>query len=113
MPALAFRQPPDFAPDASYEYSNTDDVLLGLVAEKAGGRPLAQQFRERLFAPPGPAGTSLPAADDRSLPAPRPLPGPGYAREPGAPVGQLLDPERPAGRRTRHSRADRISVPAG
>ena len=42
--AIAFRHPPQFAPDASYEYSNTNYALLGLVAEKVGGRPLAQQF---------------------------------------------------------------------
>jgi D-alanyl-D-alanine carboxypeptidase len=67
---IAFRRPPNFAPDASYEYSNTNYALLGLVAEKAGGRPPAQQFRDRLFAPLGLAGTSLPAADDLSLPTP-------------------------------------------
>lgn len=67
---IAFRRPPNFAPDASYEYSNTNYALLGLVAEKAGGHPLAQQFRDRLFAPLGLAGTSLPAADDLSLPTP-------------------------------------------
>ncbi|MFJ3334121.1 serine hydrolase domain-containing protein [Streptomyces sp. NPDC086766] len=70
MLALAFRHPPDFAPGTSYEYSNTDYALLGLVAEKAGGRPLARQFRDRLFAPLGLAGTSLPGAEDVSLPAP-------------------------------------------
>ncbi len=42
--AIAFRHPPQFAPDASYEYSNTNYALLGLIAEKVGGRPLAQQF---------------------------------------------------------------------
>ncbi|MFF4297365.1 serine hydrolase domain-containing protein [Streptomyces vinaceus] len=67
---IAFRRPPDFAPGASYEYSNTNYVLLGLVAEKAGGRPLAEQLRDRLFTPLGLKGTSLPATDDRSLPAP-------------------------------------------
>lgn len=67
---IAFRRPPNFAPDASYEYSNTSYALLGLVAEKAGGHPLAQLFRDRLFAPLELAGTSLPAADDLSLPTP-------------------------------------------
>ncbi|MFF1367565.1 serine hydrolase [Streptomyces virginiae] len=43
---------------------------MGLVAEKAGGRPLAQQFRERLFTPLGLAGTSLPGIHDRSLAEP-------------------------------------------
>ncbi|MCV7170087.1 beta-lactamase family protein [Mycobacterium manitobense] len=68
--AIAFRHPPNFAPDAEYEYSNTNYALLGLVAEKAGGRPLAQQLQERLFAPAGMAQTSLPAADDTAIPAP-------------------------------------------
>lgn len=70
MLALAFRHPPNFEPGASYEYSNTNYVLLGLVAEKAGGTPLARQFRERLFAPLGLAGTSLPGIADTSLPTP-------------------------------------------
>ncbi len=68
--AIAFRHPPQFAPDASYEYSNTNYALLGLVAEKVGGRPLAQQFKDLLFGPVGLEQTSLPAADDTSIPAP-------------------------------------------
>ena len=68
--AIAFRHPPEFPPDASYEYSNTNYALLGLVAEKVGGHPLAQQFQERLFEPLGLTQTSLPAADDNSIPAP-------------------------------------------
>jgi D-alanyl-D-alanine carboxypeptidase len=68
--AIAFRHPPQFAPDASYEYSNTNYALLGLIAEEVGGRPLAQQFQERLFGPVGLTQTSLPAADDTSMPAP-------------------------------------------
>jgi D-alanyl-D-alanine carboxypeptidase len=67
---IAFRHPPQFAPDASYEYSNTNYALLGLVAEKAGGRPLAEQLMDRLFRPVGLTQTSLPAADDTSMPAP-------------------------------------------
>jgi D-alanyl-D-alanine carboxypeptidase len=67
---IAFRHPPQFAPDASYAYSNTNYALLGLVAEKVGGHPLAEQFAERLFGPVGLKQTSLPAADDTSMPAP-------------------------------------------
>jgi D-alanyl-D-alanine carboxypeptidase len=67
---IAFRHPPQFAPDASYEYSNTNYALLGLVAEKVGGRPLAQQFADRLFGPVGLTQTSLPATADTSMPAP-------------------------------------------
>ncbi|WP_036436409.1 serine hydrolase [Mycobacterium sp. URHB0044] len=68
--AIAFRHPPQFAPDAEYEYSNTNYALLGLIAEKIAGRPLAQQFRDRLFGPVGLTQTSLPAVDDTSIPAP-------------------------------------------
>jgi D-alanyl-D-alanine carboxypeptidase len=68
--AIAFRHPPQFAPDTSYEYSNTNYALLGLIAEKVGGRPLAEQLRDRLFVPMGLTQTLLPAADDTAIPAP-------------------------------------------
>jgi D-alanyl-D-alanine carboxypeptidase len=67
---IAFRHPPLFAPDAAYDYSNTNYALLGLIAEKVGGRPLAQQLQERLFGPIGLEQTSLPAAHDTAMPAP-------------------------------------------
>ena len=50
---IAFRHPPQFAPDTSYEYSNTNYALLGLIAEKVGGRPLREQLQDRLFGPLG------------------------------------------------------------
>ena len=62
--SIAFRHPPKFAPGTAYAYNNTNYALLGLVAEKAGGRPLAQQFHDRLFSPLGLQQTSLPALDD-------------------------------------------------
>ena len=68
--AIAFERPPNFAPDSSYEYNNTNYALLGLIAEKAGGRPLAQQFQDRLFGPLGLTQTSLPAITDTAIPAP-------------------------------------------
>lgn len=68
--AIAFKRPPNFPPDTDYEYDNTNYALLGLVAEKVGGGPLAQQFRERLSGPVGLEQTSLPAIDDTSIPAP-------------------------------------------
>ncbi|MEU2392678.1 serine hydrolase domain-containing protein [Streptomyces sp. NPDC007369] len=67
---IAFARPPNFPPGAAYEYNNTNYVLLGLVAEKAGGAPLARQFRDRLYTPLGLGRTSLPAVDDTSVPAP-------------------------------------------
>ena len=68
--AIAFQRPPEFPPDTSYEYSNTNYALLGLIAEKVGGRPLAKQFQDRFFGPLGLEQTSLPAIDDNSIPAP-------------------------------------------
>ena len=40
--AIAFARPPNFAPGTAFEYNNTNYVLLGLVAEKVDGKPLAQ-----------------------------------------------------------------------
>ncbi len=71
MLAIAFAHPPNAAPDTEYEYNNTNYALLGLIAEKAGGRPLAEQVQERLFGPLGMQQTFLPAADEASsIPAP-------------------------------------------
>jgi D-alanyl-D-alanine carboxypeptidase len=68
--AIAFAHPPSDPPNTTYEYNNTNYALLGLIAEKADGRPLAEQFRNRLFGPLGLQQTSLPATDDTAMPAP-------------------------------------------
>ena len=68
---IAFAHPPNDPPDTAYEYDNTNYALLGLIAEKAGGRPLEEQLQERLFGPLGLQQTSLPAADEASaMPTP-------------------------------------------
>ena len=43
--AIAFAHPPNAAPDTAYEYNNTNYALLGLIAEKAGGRPCQSSSR--------------------------------------------------------------------
>lgn len=68
--AIAFAHPPTGQPDSTYEYCNTNYALLGLVADKVGGRPLAAQLHDRLFAPFGMNNTLLPATDDTALPEP-------------------------------------------
>jgi CubicO group peptidase (beta-lactamase class C family) len=69
--ALAFRHPPDFPPGTGYHYSNTNYVLLGLIAEKLDhGKPLAQIFRDRLFAPLGLEHTLLPGDASNAMPNP-------------------------------------------
>lgn len=68
--AIAFRHPPEFPPGTAYDYSNTNYVLLGLVAEKVDGKPLDRSFRDRLFGPLGLKQTTLPATVDNSIPDP-------------------------------------------
>ena len=67
---MAFKRPPDFAPGAEYEYNNTNYYLLGLVAEKIDGKPLAAVFQDRLFGPLGMKNTALPAAASNTIPEP-------------------------------------------
>lgn len=51
--AYSLGHKPYFAPGTPgrWRYSNTNYVLLGLVAERAGGLPLAQAIRQRVIAP--------------------------------------------------------------
>jgi D-alanyl-D-alanine carboxypeptidase len=67
---MAFKRPPDFAPGAEYEYNNTNYYLLGLVAEKIDGKPLAALFQDRLFGPLGMKNTMLPPPASNAIPEP-------------------------------------------
>jgi D-alanyl-D-alanine carboxypeptidase len=68
--AISFAQPANFPPGTSYEYSNTNDVLLGLVVEKVDGRPLAKAMQKRLFRPLGLSDTVYPASASNVIPRP-------------------------------------------
>jgi len=68
--AIAFAHPPNFPPGAKYEYVNTNYALLGLVAEKVDGKPLAQAMQDRLFGPLGLQHTLLPASTVSTIPEP-------------------------------------------
>ena len=46
-------KPLDYEPGTRWQYSNTGYVVAGLIAEKAGGAPLWEQFEERIFRPLG------------------------------------------------------------
>jgi D-alanyl-D-alanine carboxypeptidase len=68
--AIAFKHPPVFAPGSEYDYCNTNYALLGLIAEKVEGAPLARIFQDRLFGPLGMKDTLLPASTSNTIPAP-------------------------------------------
>ena len=68
--SIAFRHPPEFPPGTAYDYSNTNYVLLGLIAEEVDGKPLAENFQDRLYGPLGLGQTVLPASTDTSIPDP-------------------------------------------
>jgi D-alanyl-D-alanine carboxypeptidase len=67
---MAFGRPPDFAPGAGYAYNNTNYYLLGLVAEKIDGKPLAAVLQDRLFGPLGLEDTALPPPGSNAIPEP-------------------------------------------
>lgn len=56
----AFAQPENFAPGASFEYSNTNTVLLGLVVERVGGQPLPDYIGDHIATPLGLGKTTFP-----------------------------------------------------
>lgn len=58
--AVAMSHRPDFAPGASWKYSNTNYVLAGLVVEEATGRPWGEEVRRRIIAPLHLRATSVP-----------------------------------------------------
>ncbi len=44
-------QPLDFPADTAWAYSNTNYALMGLIIEKAGGKPYTEQLTERVLQP--------------------------------------------------------------
>jgi D-alanyl-D-alanine carboxypeptidase len=70
--ALAFSHPPYFPPGTGYHYSNTNTVLLGLIAETLDAKPLGQVFQDRLFTPLGLKNTLFPPSTSSAIPDPHP-----------------------------------------
>jgi D-alanyl-D-alanine carboxypeptidase len=69
-----------FAPDSDYNYSNTDNVVVALMAEAVTGRSYERLLRGRVYRPLGLSETSLPGG--AQLPRP-------FAH------GYVLDPPQP------------------
>ena len=58
--SLALAHPPErSAPGRSFAYSSTNYIVLGLIAEEAGGAPLGRLLQERLVGPLGLRQTSF------------------------------------------------------
>ncbi len=82
--------PLNFPPGARYEYSDTDNVIVGLMAEAATGRSYESLLRRIVYRPLGLTETSLP----RTARMPRPYLH-GYDVAPGEPpedVSRLINP---------------------
>jgi D-alanyl-D-alanine carboxypeptidase len=56
----AMSHKPDFAPGTSWNYSNTNFILAGMVIEKATGHSYATEIRHRVIEPLGLHATSVP-----------------------------------------------------
>jgi D-alanyl-D-alanine carboxypeptidase len=68
--AIAFAHPSNFPPGKEYEYNNTNYALLGLIAEKIDGKPLAQVMHDRLFGPQKMQHSELPSSTVNTIPEP-------------------------------------------
>ncbi len=84
------RDPLVFRPGSRYEYSNTDNIVIGLMAQEVTGRSYGSLLRRFVFRPLNLRETSFPT----TVPLPRPFLH-GYQTEPGSPpndVSTLLNP---------------------
>jgi D-alanyl-D-alanine carboxypeptidase len=53
-------EPLEFSPGSDYEYSNTDNIVVSLVAEAATGKPYTRLLRSEVYRPLGLRHTDLP-----------------------------------------------------
>nr|BFE57564.1 serine hydrolase domain-containing protein [Dactylosporangium thailandense] len=79
----ALTKPPSFAPGARWEYSNTNYVLAGLIAERVTQRPIGEEITRRVIEPLRLRDTYWPGVGEQRLRGRHPQ---GYvAVAPGAP----------------------------
>ena len=79
-------EPLQFRPGSDYAYSNTDNIVVALMAETVTGRSYERLLRTRVFRPLGMADTSLP----RGSRLPRPY-AHGYDIEPPQPPEDISE----------------------
>ncbi|MBM6404532.1 beta-lactamase family protein [Phycicoccus sp. CSK15P-2] len=81
-----------FAPGSQWEYSNTNYILLGLLAQRVTGRPIGEQVTQRIIEPLGMEDTYWPEVGEQDIRGAHPH---GYyADGPGEPWQDLtrMDP---------------------
>lgn len=71
--AQALRNPPQFAPGARFEYTNTNYLVAGRLIEVVTGHRYSDELRDRITAPLNLSDTYLPAAGDTDLREPHPI----------------------------------------
>ena len=86
FPSLCAKKQLDFEPGTEWQYSNTNYVIAGRIAEIAGGKPLIEQLQERIFRPLNMTGVFN--SDASRLPANDPL---GYYQHALGPLAQLVE----------------------
>ncbi|GEB60327.1 serine hydrolase domain-containing protein [Streptomyces gardneri] len=84
---IAMTHAPDFAPGTSWNYSNTNYVLAGMVIEKVTGRPYGKAVENRIIKPLKLRATSVPGTDVR-MPKPS---SPAYSKLYTDPNAQVHD----------------------
>jgi D-alanyl-D-alanine carboxypeptidase len=66
--AFVAGKPPSFTPGTQYHYSNSDNIIVGLIIEAATTRPYEEVLKDRVYRPLKLTHTSLP--NDSDMPRP-------------------------------------------
>ncbi len=83
----ALTRPAQFAPGAKFQYTNTNYIVLGLLAERVGKRPIAEQIEAKIVKPLGLKHTYMPKDGEKALRGKHPR---GYHTRDNKP-GKLVD----------------------
>src|SRR4029079_4110646 len=68
LPTYVANDPLKFPSGSKYAYSNTDNILAGLMVAAVDGTPYEQSLQARVYAPFGLTGTSLPVGVEMTTP---------------------------------------------
>jgi D-alanyl-D-alanine carboxypeptidase len=61
LAAYVAEEPLNFSPGSKYQYSNTDNVLVGLMVQQVAGTPYEEVLAQRVYEPLGLTATRLPS----------------------------------------------------